>query len=87
MRSTAETALIYTLSIDLLHRIRREDEFNTAHVPAYLTCLYELKKKTELFEFANELVKQIPQAEVTWYGVGMYYFFIKNYAEARRYFR
>ncbi|KAI9282838.1 hypothetical protein BC943DRAFT_108194 [Umbelopsis sp. AD052] len=89
MQSRVETLLAQSKFEDCLamcKRIRREDEFNTAHVPAYLTCLYELKKKTELFEFANELVKQIPQAEVTWYGVGMYYFFIKNYAEARRYF-
>ncbi|KAH8556715.1 hypothetical protein BGW37DRAFT_473816 [Umbelopsis sp. PMI_123] len=89
MQSRVETLLAQSKFEDCLamcKRIRREDEFNTAHVPAYLTCLYELKKKTELFEFANELVKQIPQAEVTWYGVGMYYFFIKNYTEARRYF-
>ncbi|CAM0135855.1 unnamed protein product [Umbelopsis sp. WA50703] len=89
MQSRVETLLTQSKFEDCLEmckRIRREDEFNTSYVPAYLTCLFELKKKTELFEFANELVKQIPLAEVTWYGVGMYYFYIKNYTEARRYF-
>lgn len=36
---------------------------------------------------AQELVDRLNEEAVTWHAVGMYYLYIKKYAEARRYFR
>lgn len=43
--------------------------------------------KNELYEIAQELVDRLHNEAVTWHAVGMYYLYIKRYAEARQYFR
>lgn len=68
-------------------RIRHQDALYTKSIPAYLTCLYELKLKNELYEFAQELVDRLNAEAVTWHAVGLYYLYIQRYPEARRYFR
>lgn len=55
-------------------------------VPMHLVSLYELNRKNELFSIAHELVEQHPKHAVAWFGVGVYYYLVANYMEARRYF-
>ncbi|KAG0225935.1 anaphase promoting complex subunit cdc16 [Mortierella sp. GBA43] len=52
----------------------------------HLVSLYELNQKNELFSIAHELVDQHPKHAIAWFGVGVYYYLIANYMEARRYF-
>lgn len=52
----------------------------------YISCLVELKLKSVLFNFSHKLVGLYPNSAIAWYGVGCYYYLIKNYADARFYF-
>lgn len=69
------------------YRIRKEDALYTKAIPTYITCLYELQMKDELYTLAQELVDRLNDKAVTWHAVGMYYLYIEKYPEARRYFR
>lgn len=46
----------------------------------YISCLVELKLKSVLFNFSHKLVGLYPNSAIAWYGVGCYYYLIKNYA-------
>lgn len=39
-------------------------------------CLVELRKSSQLFAFAHELVDTYPNAWTSWYAVGCYYYLI-----------
>lgn len=67
-------------------RIKAQDPFFKESIPAYLTCLYELRLKNELYEYAQELVDRLNNEAVTWHAVGLYYLLINKNLEARRYF-
>ncbi|ORX53085.1 ApcC hetero-tetramer Cut9-Hcn1 [Hesseltinella vesiculosa] len=89
MQSTAETLLAeskYEECIDVCKKIRSSDGLYRRCLPIYLACLYELRRKSELYELAQELVDRLNNEAVTWYAVGMYYLCVKRYAEARQYF-
>ncbi|KAI9248051.1 hypothetical protein BDA99DRAFT_525630 [Phascolomyces articulosus] len=89
MHSTARTLLAeckYEECLDICQEIRKQDALYTKSIPTYITCLYELKMKDELYTLAQELVDRLNGKAVTWHAVGMYYLYIKKYAEARRYF-
>uniref|UniRef100_A0A6B2L5C3 Uncharacterized protein n=1 Tax=Arcella intermedia TaxID=1963864 RepID=A0A6B2L5C3_9EUKA len=60
------------------------DHNNT--VVIHLSCLVELSKKSELFYLAHKLVEMQPNESVSWYAVGCYYYLIRKYEKARRYF-
>lgn len=62
------------------------DKYNFNIYPVHLACLYELKKKNELFLVAHDLADTHPEEPCTWLAVGIYYFAIDRVAEARRYF-
>lgn len=48
--------------------------------------MYELERKNELYEYAQELVSQIKDEAIAWHAVGLYYLFIKKNLDARRFF-
>jgi anaphase-promoting complex subunit 6 len=71
----------------LVPRIRKVDVLYRRCIPTYLSCLYELRKKTELYELAQDLVDRMNADAVTWYAVGTYYMCIQHYNEAKQYFK
>ncbi|KAI9475364.1 hypothetical protein BDB00DRAFT_966200, partial [Zychaea mexicana] len=89
MHSIARTLLAeckYEECLSVCQEIRKEDAFYTKSIPLYITCLYELKMKDELYILAQELVDRLNDEAVTWHAVGMYNLYIEKYSEARRYF-
>jgi len=52
----------------------------------YVSCMVELKLKSQLFNFSHKLVTLYPNEPISWYSVGCYYFLIKNFTDARHYF-
>jgi anaphase-promoting complex subunit 6 len=52
----------------------------------YCAVLIELNKVGELYYLAHKLVSANPDLAVAWFSVGSYYFLIKKYDLARKYF-
>jgi anaphase-promoting complex subunit 6 len=46
-----------------------------------------LDKQGELYYIAHKLVSANPDSAISWYAVGSYYFLIKKYPQARKYFQ
>ncbi|KAI8084785.1 uncharacterized protein BX664DRAFT_283572 [Halteromyces radiatus] len=89
MQSTAETLLSarkYEECLKMCEKIRKMDGLYRRCLPIYLTCLYELRMKSELYELSQELVNRLNDEAVTWHAVGTYYLCINRYVEARQYF-
>ncbi|CAO3591373.1 unnamed protein product [Absidia cylindrospora] len=89
MHSTAETLLSeskYEDCLKMCERIREVDGLYRKCLPTYLSCLYELRRKNDLFQVAQQLVDRLNDEAVTWHAVGTYYLCIERYAEARQYF-
>jgi anaphase-promoting complex subunit 6 len=64
-----------------------EADFYYVHiVPLYCAVLIELNKVGELYYLAHKLVSANPDLAVAWFSVGAYYFLIKKYDLARKYF-
>ncbi|KAI4599774.1 anaphase promoting complex subunit cdc16 [Pestalotiopsis sp. 9143b] len=87
----ARADLLYTQcrykdALDITDSILAEDKYNFSVYPLHLACMYELKKKSNLFLVAHDLADSHPEEPVTWLAVGIYYFAIDKIAEARRYF-
>ncbi|ETS80566.1 hypothetical protein PFICI_08095 [Pestalotiopsis fici W106-1] len=87
----ARADLLYTQcrykdALDITDSILAEDKYNFSVYPLHLACMYELKKKANLFLVAHDLADSHPEEPVTWLAVGIYYFAIDKIAEARRYF-
>ena len=55
-------------------------------VPLYCAILIELGKVGELYYLAHKLVSANPDLPTAWFSVGAYYFLIKKYDLARKYF-
>ena len=53
----------------------------------YCSVLIELDKQGELYYIAHKLVSANPDSAISWYAVGSYYFLIKKYPQARKYFQ
>ncbi|KAF3021513.1 hypothetical protein G7054_g13996 [Neopestalotiopsis clavispora] len=87
----ARADLLYTQcrykdALEITDSILAEDKYNFSVYPLHLACMYELKKKANLFLVAHDLADSHPEEPVTWLAVGIYYFAIDKIAEARRYF-
>ena len=52
----------------------------------YCSVLIELNKVGELYYLAHKLVSANPDLAVSWFAVGSYYYLIKKYDLARKYF-
>ncbi|KAL0093685.1 hypothetical protein F4703DRAFT_1283931 [Phycomyces blakesleeanus] len=90
LRSKADTLLAnsrFSDCLEVCQKIRREDPYYTHSIPTHATCLYELGMKSELYRLAQDLANTLQDDSVTWYTVGLYNLYIKDYAEAKYYFR
>lgn len=63
-----------------------EDFYNLNMVPLYCSILNELGKVGELYYLAHKLVQSNNELAISWFAVGSYYFLIKKYDLARKYF-
>jgi anaphase-promoting complex subunit 6 len=66
--------------------VLERDPYHLACMPIHLAAALELKRKNELFLLAHKLVQEYPQKAIAWFAVGCYYYCIRNYDSARRYF-
>ena len=69
-----------------LKAIKDRDAYYLDAVPLLCSVMIELGKQGELDHMAHNLVEANPDAAVAWYAVGSYYFLIKKYPVARKYF-
>ncbi|TID29441.1 hypothetical protein CANINC_001964 [Pichia inconspicua] len=72
--------------LDLCSKIIDRDELNISALSNYLSCLYELGGKNKLFLLAHQLAENYPNHYLTWVAIGVYYFAIKQNADARMFF-
>jgi len=63
-----------------------QDPFHHSVLPVYLCCLVELEMKSELFLTAHQLVDAYPTKAIAWFSVACYYYLIRKFDLARRYF-
>jgi len=68
-------------------KVIEEDPYEHGRILViHLSCLVELHKKSDLFSIAHKLVETQPTLAVSWYSVGCYYYLIKKYDRARKFF-
>ena len=76
----------YQKAFDLIKSIADEDFYFLKVVPLYCSILIELGKVGELYYLAHKLVSANPDLAVSWFLVGSYYYLIKKYDLARKYY-
>jgi len=72
---------------DIVKKMLEEDCYNVGVVPLYCAILNELKKVGELYYLAHKLVSANADSAVAWFSVGSYYFLIKKFDLAWKYFK
>ncbi|KAL2620164.1 hypothetical protein R1flu_000369 [Riccia fluitans] len=63
-----------------------KDPYHLRCMPLHLGAALELGRKNELFLRAHSLVQEYPTKAISWFAVGCYYYCIRQYDHARRYF-
>ena len=71
---------------EVIKKILDDDSYYIQVVPLYCSVLDELKKVGELYYLAHKLVSANPDSAIAWFSVGAYYFLIKKFDLARKYF-
>jgi anaphase-promoting complex subunit 6 len=71
---------------DLCLAILDKDPFQLKALPVYLAVTVELRKKNELFICAHKLVEEYPEKPIAWFAVGCYYYCVRKFDAARRFF-
>jgi anaphase-promoting complex subunit 6 len=71
---------------EIIKSILDSDQYCTKVVPFYCAVLTELSKVGELYHLAHRLVQANPDSPYAWYSVGSYYFLIRKFDLARKYF-
>ncbi|RLN19744.1 anaphase-promoting complex subunit 6 [Panicum miliaceum] len=72
----------WQLTSSLLER----EPFHLKGTLVHLAAAMELGHSNDLYLLACNLVKDYPQKALSWFSVGCYYYCIKKYDQARRYF-
>jgi len=67
-------------------RVLEDDPYHLATLPVHIASLVMLDMKNVVFYVAHQLVNAYPQAAVAWLCAGCYYYMIKKYEHARRFF-
>eukprot|EP00928_Gymnodinium_smaydae_P016962 TRINITY_DN16441_c0_g1_i1.p1 TRINITY_DN16441_c0_g1~~TRINITY_DN16441_c0_g1_i1.p1 ORF type:complete len:594 (+),score=94.57 TRINITY_DN16441_c0_g1_i1:91-1872(+) len=67
-------------------RVLEEDPYHLAVLPVHIASLVMLGMKSAVFYVAHQLVNAYPSAAVAWFTAGCYYFMVKKYEHARRFF-
>jgi anaphase-promoting complex subunit 6 len=87
---TKATKLLYAHKVEqayeLATRVIRDDPYHLAAVPLHCACMVALGEVGELFNLSHNLVREYGDSAVAWYSAGAYYFLIKKYELARKYF-
>ena len=71
---------------ETIKKILNEDFYNTTVVPLYCAVLTELQKVGDLYYLAHRLVSADADSAIAWFAVGSYYYLIKKFDLARKYF-
>ena len=71
---------------EIIKNILDIDQYSTRVVPLFCAVLTELSKIGELYHLAHRLVQANPDSAYAWYSVGSYYFLIRKFDLARKYF-
>jgi anaphase-promoting complex subunit 6 len=72
-------------AIELTDAIRAIDPYQEECLTSHIVALVELKRCSDLFHYAHELVESAPESALSWFAVGCYYFIIKKFDQAQRY--
>ncbi|KFK42244.1 hypothetical protein AALP_AA2G230100 [Arabis alpina] len=76
----------YQKCFELTSSLLEKDPFHLKCTLVHLAAAMELCNSNELYLMACNLVKDYPSKALSWFAVGCYYYCIKKYGEARRYF-
>ncbi|KAF3647223.1 Anaphase-promoting complex subunit 6 [Capsicum annuum] len=76
----------YQKCFELTSELLEKDPFHLKCTLVHLAAAMELGHSNELYLMACNLVKDYPQKALSWFAVGCYYYCIKKYDQARRYF-
>jgi len=76
----------YLNTYNKLKKINDEDFYYLDLVPMYCSCMIELNKIGELYYLAHKLANSCSDKYVSWFAVGCYYYCVKKYDIARKYF-
>ncbi|CAE8623242.1 unnamed protein product [Polarella glacialis] len=67
-------------------KVLEDDPYHLATLPVHIASLVMLDMKNVVFYVAHQLVNAYPAAPVAWFTAGCYYYMIKKYEHARRFF-
>lgn len=67
-------------------RVLEEDPYHLATLPVHVASLVMLEMKNVVFYIAHQLVNAYPSEAVAWFTAGCYYYMIRKYEHARRFF-
>lgn len=67
-------------------RVLEEDPYHLATLPVHIASLVMLDMKNVVFYVAHQLVNAYPSQSVAWFTAGCYYYMIRKYEHARRFF-
>nr|ABF94847.1 TPR Domain containing protein, expressed [Oryza sativa Japonica Group] len=76
----------YQKCFELTSALLERDPFHLKCTLVHLAAAMELGHSNDLYILACNLVKDYPQKALSWFAVGCYYYCIKKYDQARRYF-
>ncbi|KAG1474779.1 hypothetical protein G6F56_000148 [Rhizopus delemar] len=76
----------FEICLGLCKKIQEQDPYYKDSIYVYLSCLFELDQKMQLYTFAQRSVNEFKNEATTWHAVGLYYLYIKKNTEAKRYF-
>ncbi|CAJ1399836.1 unnamed protein product [Effrenium voratum] len=67
-------------------KVLEEDPYHLAALPVHISSLVMLNMTNVVFYVAHQLMNAYPSTAVAWYTAGCYYYMIKKYEHARRFF-
>jgi len=67
-------------------RVLEEDPYHLAALPVHVASLVMLDMKNVVFYVAHQLINAYPTAAVAWFTAGCYYYMVRKYEHARRFF-
>ncbi|XP_047089981.1 anaphase-promoting complex subunit 6 [Lolium rigidum] len=76
----------YQKCFELTSVLLERDPFHLKCTLVHLAAAMELGHSNDLYLLSCNLVKDYPQKAISWFAVGCYYYCIKKYDQARRYF-
>jgi len=72
----------YTVS----KRVLEDDPYHLGILPVHIASLVHLEMKSVVFYIAHKVTAAYPNHAVAWFAAGCYYYLIKKYESARRFF-